>query len=346
MGLQIGDIVPRKDIRISDLKRKTIVVDASNIIYQFLSTIRQPDGTPLMDKKGRVTSHLSGLFYRNVNLLLEGINLIYVFDGKPPELKFKTNEKRRESKDIAREKYESAKKKKDIAEMRRYAQQLTKLGPEQIKESKELLEAMGIAVIQAPSEAEAQASYLCKHDKEIYAVASQDYDSLAFGTPILLQNLTFATKRKTSSGFVFISPQIIELEKVFNTLQISQDQLISLAILTGTDYNPGGIYGIGPKKALNLVRAYKQPALIFKQVEKQLEEDGKKLDFDWKEIFELFKKHPVIENPSIIPPKLNEDKIKNILLEHDFSEDRVENQLKKLRDLKELKKQKGLKDFF
>ena len=109
MGLQIGEIIPKKELELSDLKGKTLAVDAFNILYQFLSTIRQPDGTPLQDSKGRVTSHLSGLFYRNLALLQEGIKLIYVFDGKAPELKGRTHELRQESKDQAREKYEKAK---------------------------------------------------------------------------------------------------------------------------------------------------------------------------------------------------------------------------------------------
>ena len=106
MGLNVGDIIPRKALNFSDLKGKVIVVDAFNTIYQFLSTIRQIDGTPLMDKKRNITSHLSGLFYRNINLFVEGMKLIYVFDGVAPEQKSKTHKKREENRDNAREKYE------------------------------------------------------------------------------------------------------------------------------------------------------------------------------------------------------------------------------------------------
>jgi len=158
MGLQIADIVPKKEITFEELKGKTLAVDAFNVIYQFLSTIRQPDGTPLMDSKKRITSHLSGLFYRNLNLILEGIKLIYVFDGKAPELKGRTHELRQESKDIAGEKYEKAKDEEDIESMGRYARQMTRLTGEMIEESKELLEAMGIMVVQAPGEGEAEAA--------------------------------------------------------------------------------------------------------------------------------------------------------------------------------------------
>src|SRR5271157_6479858 len=197
MGLNIRDIIPREEIDISDLKGKTLSVDAFNTLYQFLSTIRQPDGTPLMDNKGRITSHLSGIFYRNVSLLSEGIRLVYVFDGKAPDLKYKTYEKRHENREISKGKYEEAKQGEDLSAMKRYGSQLVRLNDEMIEESKELLNAMGIAVVQAPGEGEAEAVYLSRIKKEIYASVSQDYDSLLFGAPRLIRNLTLAKKRKT-----------------------------------------------------------------------------------------------------------------------------------------------------
>ncbi len=341
MGLQIGDIVPRKAIELGELKGKIIAVDAFNILYQFLSTIRQPDGTPLMDKKGRVTSHLSGLFYRNINLLLGGIRLVYVFDGKPPKLKGKTHEKREEIKKVAKEKYEKAKQKEDIESMGKYARQFARLDEEKIQESKDLLRAMGIAIVQAPGEGEAQAAWLCKNNEEIYAVASQDYDALLFGTQRLIQNLTLARKRKISSGsYVYISPELIELHRVLNSLQITQDQLISLGILAGTDYNPAGIRGIGQKKALKIVQQFKQPTLIFGAMQEQIQ--SQEQGFDWQKIFELFHKPDIDKNAKMQFPKFDEEKIKKLLLEHDFSEQRIDNQLDKIQDAREKAKQKTL----
>jgi len=339
MGLQIGDITPRTEITFNELKGKTLAVDAFNTIYQFISTIRQPDGTPLMDKRGRVTSHLSGLFYRNVNLLTEGIKLIYVFDGKPPALKYRTHEARREAKDEAREKYEKAKQEEDIEAMGKYSRQLAYLTGEMIEESKELLEAMGIAIVQAPGEGEAQAAWLAKNN-DAYAVASQDYDSLLFEAPRLIQNLTMARKRKTASGFIYIAPEIIDLQKTLNNLQLNHEQLISLGILVGTDYNPGGIKGIGPKKSLGLVREFKQPAIIFKNLQEQIEKQEN--SFNWQEIFELFNKPDVDTKVKIVFPKPDYEKVRKILLEHDFSEERIDNQLAKLVELKEKSKQRTL----
>ena len=209
MGLQIGDIVPRKQVEFSELKGKTIAVDAFNAIYQFLSSIRQPDGTPLMDSKKRVTSHLSGLFYRNIALLAEGIKLIYVFDGEYHELKGKTHEIRQGAKDIAKEKYEKAKEEEDVEGMGKYSRGFIKLNDEMIAESKDLLESMGIAVVQAPGEGEMQCAELVKNG-QAYAVVSQDYDALAVGGNRLIQNLTLARTRKTRMGTVYIAPEMLE----------------------------------------------------------------------------------------------------------------------------------------
>jgi flap endonuclease-1 len=332
-------------MEIADLKGKMICIDAFNTLYQFLSTIRQIDGTPLMDDKKRITSHLSGIFYRNLALLEQGIKLVYVFDGKPPEQKYGTHKIRQESRELAREKYESAKSEADLAGMKRYGSQLIRLNDEIIKESKELLEAMGIAVVQAPGEGEAEAAYLAKMREEIFASASQDYDSLLFGAPKLIRNLTLAKKRKTISGWIEVKPEIIELEKVLNYLEINLDQLICLGILVGTDYNPKGILGIGQKKALQIVKKFKQPVLIFDSVKEQIENLGED-KFDWKEIFELFHK-PNVSNPFFKFGKIDEKKIRKILVEeHDFSDERVHKQLERLREISEKNKQKGLDKWF
>jgi flap endonuclease-1 len=293
-----------------------------------------------MDSKKRITSHLSGLFYRNMNLLQEGIKLIYVFDGKPPKLKNRTHENRQEAKDQASIKYQEAVDEENVENMGKYAKQITSLDYEKINESKELLKAMGIAVIQAPGEGEAQASFIAKNNSEIYATASQDYDSLVFESPLLIQNLTLARKRKTSSGnLVDVKPQLIELKKVLEELNLTQEQLICLGILSGTDYNPGGIKGIGPKKALKLVSEYKTKEEIFKAV---IENPKYVVDFDWKEVFELIKNPDVTKDYKIEFGKFDFEKVKQILLDYEFSEERIERQFDKIRELKEKSKQRTL----
>jgi len=346
MGLNIREIIPRKEIEFVELKGKTLCVDAFNILYQFLSSIRQMDGTPLMDNQKRVTSHLSGILYRNVALLQEGIRLVYVFDGVPPDLKGKTHEVREGGRSLAEQKYEEAKQKEDIGGMKRYSSQMIRITDEMIEESKELLKAMGIAVVQAPSEGESQAAYLSKIKEEVYASASQDYDSLLFGAPKLIQNLTLARRRKTFSGWKEIKPEIIELDKVLNSLGINLDQLICLGILVGTDYNPKGIPGIGQKRALQIVQKYKQPVLIFKNVEEQMMSLPEEDQFDWEEIFELFHK-PAVVDVDFEFTKIDEEKIKEILVKkHDFSAERVDKQIERLKNIAEKATQKDLDKWF
>lgn len=338
MGLQIGEIITKKEISFSDLKGKTLAVDAFNAIYQFLTTIRQPDGTPLKDSKGNITSHISGLFYRNVNLLSEGIKLVYVFDGEAPKLKGKTQENRREVKEEMKAKYEKAVSEEDILGMGKYSRGFVYLDEQKINESIELLSAMGIAIVMAPSEGEAQASYMAKEGM-VYAAASQDYDCLMFKSPRLIQNLSMSRKRKTVSGYREVFPQMIELKEVLKELDINQEQLICLGILSGTDYNPKGVKGLGPKKSLKFVKEYKTKEKIFEAVEA----DSKYyVDFDWKAIYDEIENPKVDKKVLIDFPKIDKNKIKEILMKYEFSRERIDSQLEKLDQAARLKAQKTL----
>ncbi len=337
MGLKISELVPKKNISWKDLANKRIAVDASQMIYQFASSIRQRDGTPLMDSKGNMTSHLVGIFFRVTNLLNKDLKPCFVFDGKPPLLKVKEQEERALRKRIAIEKLEEAREEEDLESMRKYSKQAVRLSKGMIEEAKQLLTYMGVPVIQAPSEAEAQASYLCVKN-DVWAVASSDYDCLIYGAPRLIPNLTLSSRKKLPSGtYISLYPKLIELSDVLNSLGIEKDQLLSIAILTGTDYNVGGVKGIGPKKALKLVKEFKTPERIFKEI---------KADFDWKEVRDVFRNMEVTDDYELKWTTPDEDKIHHLLVEcHDFSEERVETTLSKLRKHKVDKGQKGLADF-
>lgn len=343
MGVNISDIIPKREVSMNELKGKVIAIDAFNALYQFLTSIRQPDGTSLMNSQGEVTSHLSGLFYRNINLLQDGIKPVYVFDGVPPELKLAEIERRKEAKRVAEGKYLKAKESGDEETMKKYGSRFVKMTDKIIEQSKELLTALGIPVIQAPSEGEAEAALLAKK-RLVWASASQDYDSLLYGTPLLIRNLTLARRRKTSAGlYVDINPEIIEYQDVLNKLQIDSDQLICLAILVGTDYNPGGVKGLGQKRALEIVQKYKYPVQIFEHIKKEKKYE---LTFDWSEVFRQFKDYEVANDKEIIFNKVDKQKVKKLLLENDFSESRIDSGLEKLDEIKEQQKQKGLGEFF
>lgn len=343
MGINVGEIIPKKEIELSYLKDKIIAVDAYNTLYQFLTTIRQPDGTPLQDSSGNVTSHLSGLLYRNLNLILNGVKLVYVFDGKPPELKQCEIEKRKQVKYVSEQKYEEAKKLRDIDAMKKYSSRTVSLNNDIIEQSKELLEAMGIYCIESPNEGEAEAASLAKNNF-VWACASQDYDSLLYGTPYLVRNLTLARKRKINTGeYVNVSIELIELNQVLSRLDIDLDQLICLAILVGTDYNPGGIKGLGQKKALEIVQKYKYPFEIFKYIEYKYPNE---LNFNWQEIFRVFHEYELNHFKEIDFPEIDYSKIKSLLLKYEFSESRIDSAINRLKEYNETKKQKGLGEYF
>lgn len=322
MGVNLKEIVPRTDIGFEKLKNKVIAVDAYNVLFQFITSIRQHDGSPLTDDKGRITSHLVGLFSRIPNLMSKGIKVCFVFDGESPEEKKQEVERRAKIKAEAKEKYFSAKDSGDVDGMNKYARQYARLSSEMVDEAKKLLLALGIPVIQAPSEAEAQAAYMCKK-KDVWAVATQDYDALLFKSPRVIQNLTLSKKRKTSAGkYKAVNPQLIVLSDVLNELKIDHDQFIILSILTGTDFNVGGVKGIGPKTALKLVKSDKVFDKIFEEV------DAK---FDWKPIFNLIKNMPITDDYNLEFKEVNKETIYKLLVEeHNFSNERVENTLKKL----------------
>jgi len=322
MGVKLSDIVGKNGVSFELLKNKKIAVDFSNAAYQFLSSIRQRDGTPLMSSKGKITSHLQGVLSRSANLISQGIKIAYIFDGLPPNLKFSTQEKRNEIKVTAEGKYESAKEEGDYELMLKYSKQFIRLTKDMAEESKELIKAMGIPVIQAPSEADAQIAYVCKKG-DAWASASSDFDNLLHGCPRMLTNLTLSQKRKTSTGaLVLTNPELIELNDVFKNLNINQEQLISLGILTGTDYHPG-IKGIGPKKALKIVTEFKTPEKIFEKYPLE--------DQDWREVFDLFVNMDVDKSYKLEWNSPDTAKVLKILVDkNEFSEDRVMAVLNKM----------------
>nr|WP_275691932.1 flap endonuclease-1 [Metallosphaera sedula] len=337
----------KRDLNLAEVRGKKVGIDAYNAIYQFLAAIRQYDGTPLMNRQGKVTSHLNGVFYRTVNLLEEGIIPIYVFDGKPPELKAQELENRRKMKEEAEKKLEKAKESGKVEEMRKYSQMTSRLTTDMAKESKELLEYMGVPTVQAPSEGEAEAAYL--NAKGItYASASQDYDSLLFGAEKLIRNLTISGKRKLPNKDVYVEvkPELIETASLLKKLEITREQLIDIAILVGTDYNPDGIRGIGPKKAYKLIKTYKKIENIDKR------ELPEPIYFDYEKIRVLFLK-PQVTLPST-PLELSDpdpSKIIQFLVnENDFNEERVRGTIERLqkamKEIKDIKRQTGLDQWF
>jgi flap endonuclease-1 len=340
MGVSLAGLVSSRQIELEDLGGKRLAVDANNTLYQFLSTIRDKmTGEPLRDAQGEITSHLSGLFYRTAKMLEARIDPVFVFDGTPPEFKRETLETRIQIRAENRKKWEAALKEGDYEKVKTYAQGAVRLTREMSEESKKLLDYMGVPWIQAPSEGEAEASCMASRGK-VWAAASQDWDSLLFGAPRLVRNITISGRRKVArkEKYIEVKPEVIELHEVLSQLGLTHNQLILVGILVGTDYNMGGVKGFGPKKALALVKE-----------KKTLEGVLGEISWDFRtppeQIMDFFKNPPSCGH-EIPKAQFQPEKVMELLTGHGFSKERVDSVLSKMKESEKQKGQKGLHSFF
>ncbi len=349
MAVDLSKLVSKRKLLFEELNGKSVAIDAYNVLFQFLSIIRQADGTPLMDSKGNITSHLSGLFYRTLDMLDYGIKPIYVFDGIPSILKQKTTMARIKRREDAYKAWQEAKETGDVEAMRTHAQASTRITKEIVASSKTLLDYMGIGYINAPSEGEAQASYMSKRGL-VYAAGSQDYDTMLFGSKYVVRNLTFSGKRKLPGKNIYINvdPEIMSFDDTLKSLEISHKQLIWLGILLGTDFNQG-IKGAGPKTALKMAKAAKSIDDIKSAVKEKF---GVEFELDIKEVEDLFLNPEIKEMDkedveSLFQKQYDKEKLVEFMCkEHGFSEDRIMKTSERLSKSKTDSRQKGMDKWF
>ncbi len=289
-----------KEIDKNIIKGKTVAIDATILLYQFLVQIRTKGSgygqQLLVDNNGEVTSHIQGFFNRAANLLENGIKPIFVFDGKPPVLKYAELSKRKESKKKAEKEAEEAEdaigEAVDEEELSQAIEDLNKaskrnihITKQQIEDVKIILRLMGIPVVDAPCEAEAQCAELVKSGK-VYAAGTEDMDALTFGTPIVLRKLTMPESAKE---------KVIEINvsKVLSGLDLTYEQFIDFCILCGCDYCES-IKGIGPKTALKMLRKHGNIETIFENLPDKYEIPSSLKD-NLEEVRNLFK------NPNVKP---------------------------------------------
>ncbi len=316
MGVKFRDITNPDEITINDLKSKVLTMDASNVIYKFLTTMRQADGSLLKDLNGNTTSHLNGIIFQTASLIEMGIKPVYVFDGKAPQLKQKTQEERINVKEESQKKYEEAKSQGDLENARKYAARTTHLDNYIITSSKKLLELMGLPFVQANTEGEAQASYMVSQN-DAYAVVSQDYDCLQFGATRMVRN--FKLSKSQSKDL-----EIIYLDKTLKELELTREQLIDVAILVGTDFNEG-IYGVGAKTAIKLIHKYGT-------LEKVLEAKDKTIEVDADDIREIFLHPDVVTDYDLTFRQPKKEQLLSFLVdEHDFDMERTSKAIDKIK---------------
>lgn len=334
MGLDLKPLITPTPLKLPELSGKVIAIDAYNTIYQFLSTIRGPTGEPLMNGRGEVTSHLSGLFYRNVNLLAENIKPVYVFDGEMHALKGQEIERRRQVKQEAMAQYSQALEEGRMEDAVKYGKRTSVLTDAMVEESEKLLATLGIPHIQAPADGEAAAAYLTR--KELaYASASQDYDSVLFGATRLVRNLAVSGRRKVpnKNAYIDVEPEIYEHAGILKETGLTCEQLVDVGILIGTDFNPGGFAGIGPKTAIKLIKEHGRLENIEK-IKSLLQE------VPYKEIRDIFLRPEVPKVDRIDFGAVDREKVLDYLcVQKSFSTDRVAGTLDRLQKAEESRSQ-------
>lgn len=341
MGTNLGDLIETEEISFADMNDRVVAVDALNTLYQFLSIIRQRDGTPLKDSQGRVTSHLSGLFYRTVKLYEKNIRVVYVYDGEAPELKATEAAERRKRREEAEEEWKRLKEEGKLKEAFTKATQSAKINDTMLEESKKLLDAMGVPYVQAPSEGEAQAAAM-NTSGDVWAAGSQDWDLLLFGAERMVKNLTTTGKRKVQGKQTYrkVMPETVVADDVFEALGITREKLVWMGIMVGTDYDPGGIEGIGPKTALKLARRYDSFDALMEDEKWEWGHDP-----DPVVIRDFFLDPPVDPDAAFSFTEPARERVRELLVdEHDFSEDRITKQIDRFVEARE-QRQAGLGSF-
>ena len=342
MGVNLSDLTEPKSMEMEDLRGKKVAIDTYNIAYQFMSAIRQPDGYPLCDSKGRTTSHLTGLLHRTASLIEAGIEPVFVFDGKPPPLKQATLDGRKERREKAEQEWKDAVERGDMKTAHTKAQQTSRMTDEVKESAKELIRYMGLPIVDAPSDGEQEAAYICRR-KDVWATASQDFDSLLFGTPVLLRNLTMTGRRKVPGKDIYreIKTEVIDSEEFLRNLGISREQLVDMCILMGTDFNTG-IKGIGPKKALKLVRDNGDLESVLRKIGEDIP--------DYQEIRGIFLDYEGSDDYSVEHGPLDRQAVVDMLTSYDFSADRVNSALDRIESARKeeerKRKQKALDAWF
>ncbi|EZA59309.1 hypothetical protein DMN91_008094 [Ooceraea biroi] len=335
----IADIAPEaiKEQELKNYFGRKIAIDASMCLYQFLIAVRS-EGAQLTTVDGETTSHLMGTFYRTIRLVEQGIKPVYVFDGKPPNLKDGELAKRAERRDEAQKLLQAAEEDGNVEDIDKFSRRLIKVTKTHVEDAKQLLQLMGIPYVDAPCEAEAQCAALVKAGK-VFATATEDMDALTFGSNVLLRRVTFSEARK-------LPVQEIHFDKVLAGLELNHDEFIDLCIMLGCDYT-GSIKGVGPKRAIELIKNHRSLEKIIESI------DTKKYpvpeNWNYKEARMLFQE-PQVASADDIQLKWSEPDeeglVKFLCGDKQFNEERVRNGAKKLHKARNTSTQGRLDSFF
>eukprot|EP00271_Cylindrocystis_brebissonii_P021589 TRINITY_DN7807_c0_g1_i1.p1 TRINITY_DN7807_c0_g1~~TRINITY_DN7807_c0_g1_i1.p1 ORF type:complete len:391 (-),score=76.70 TRINITY_DN7807_c0_g1_i1:325-1497(-) len=317
---------------------RKIAVDASMSIYQFLIVIGRVGQETLTNEAGEVTSHLQGMFTRTIRLLEAGMKPLYVFDGAPPDLKKEELKKRSSKRSDATDDLATAVEEGNQENIEKFSKRTVRASRQHNEDCKKLLRMMGVPVIDAPSEAEAECAALCKAGK-VYAVASEDMDSLTFGAPVFLRHLMEPSSRK-------IPVMEFEVAKVLSNLELTVEEFTDLCILLGCDYLET-IPKVGPSTALNLIRKHRRLEAIIEAIKGKYEIPER---WPYEEARQLFlhpKVTPAEEYPEFKWGAPDEEGLIKFLVEDNgFNHERVVKGIEKIKAVKNKASQGRMESFF
>ena len=327
MGCNLKDIAPAEQTNLKELAGKRVGIDAFLTAFQFLTTMRdrspQGDGMPLRDDNGNPVSHLMGFLHRTATLLAMGIKPVYIFDGQSPELKAEEMAARRARREEAEAVHKEALAAGDFTLAQKMAARIMHYSPQMVEETQQLLDLMGVPWVTAAAEGEAQAAVMAAKG-QLDVVATQDWDALLYGSPVLIRNLMDdGTKRYGR----IVHAQSIDLSDMLKQNDISREQLVDLAIMIGTDYHPG-VKGVGPKTGLKLIKQYGTIEAVCEAKDKELPER-------LAEIREIFLNHPAVEVDDDALQQGQVDRkglIQFLQTERQFSQRRMDQAFEKLKE--------------
>lgn len=349
MGIKFKDLFSpyKEDVNLKGLNGKKVGIDAYVMIYQMLARVRRAEeGGQEFSFQGNVTSHLIGIFQRCIYLLENGLKVCAIMDGPPVSMKERILQERASRRQEAERLRQEAMEEEDLETADKYAQAAISVTEQILDDSRKLFSLLGIPVVNAVHDAEAQIAQMVRFNV-LDACVSQDYDSFAFGAPYVIRNLTVSQKRMIRGKTITVLPEQYYLDKILTGLEITQDQLILAGMLIGTDFN-NGVKGVGPKTALKLVKEYPTLEAIKPHIEAKFTADDYSWDYyfpvDPDEIMSYFKNPPYndVSDPKF--GKVDSKGVTHFLVEErGFNRENVENRMKKV--LK-MQRQSSLSSFF
>lgn len=207
-------------IHFREISGKTIVIDTSIYLYQFLG-----DGS-LMEN-----------MYLFISIMrLYNITPIFIFDGKPPPEKTDLLKQRYIEKKNAQQKYNSLyslltnmtieERRLAELEMNNLKRQFVKIYDEDIKKVKELMDAYNVTYFDSPNEADDLCVYMVKSGKA-WGCMSDDMDMFVYGCPYIIRNLSLMKHTIT----------LYKTENILQDLNLSEKEFREILTISGTDYN-------------------------------------------------------------------------------------------------------------